>query len=172
MTEPRYPALIRSLPETVPFVGPEVQERDLGRVFRARLGANESVFGPSPFAIAAMQDEAAEIWKYADATNHDLKGALAEQMGCAPENVIIGEGIDGLLGYIARLLVEQGDAVVTSDGAYPTFNYHVTGFGGVLHKVPYARRSRGYRCALPTGARNRRKAGLPRQSRQPDGLLA
>jgi histidinol-phosphate aminotransferase len=27
--------------------------------------------------------------------------------------------------------------VVTSDGAYPTFNYHVAGFGGVLHKVPY-----------------------------------
>ena len=30
-----------------------------------------------------------------------------------------------------------GDAVVTSDGAYPTFNYHVAGFGGMLHKVPY-----------------------------------
>jgi histidinol-phosphate aminotransferase len=23
-------------------------------------------------------------------------------------------------------------------GAYPTFNYHVAGFGGVLHKVPYS----------------------------------
>ena len=31
----------------------------------------------------------------------------------------------------------MGDNVVTSDGAYPTFNYHVTGFGGNLHKVPY-----------------------------------
>ena len=27
--------------------------------------------------------------------------------------------------------------VVTSDGAYPTFNFHVAGFGGALHKVPY-----------------------------------
>jgi histidinol-phosphate aminotransferase len=27
--------------------------------------------------------------------------------------------------------------VVTSDGAYPTFNFHVAGYGGVLHKVPY-----------------------------------
>jgi histidinol-phosphate aminotransferase len=49
----------------------------------------------------------------------------------------VGEGIDGLLGVSARLLVEPGDAVVTSDGAYPTFNYHVAGYGGVLHKVPY-----------------------------------
>ncbi len=137
MTGPRYPALIQALPETVPFVGPEVQERALGAPFRARIGANESVFGPSPFAIAAMQDEAAEIWKYADATNFDLKAALAEKLGCVPENIVIGEGIDGLLGYTVRLLVEPGDAVVTSDGAYPTFNYHVAGFGGVLHKVPY-----------------------------------
>jgi len=26
---------------------------------------------------------------------------------------------------------------VTSDGAYPTFNFHVAGCGGVLHKAPY-----------------------------------
>lgn len=137
MTAPRYPALIASLPETVPFVGPEVQERALGRRFKARLGANENVFGASPLAIAAMQDEAADIWKYADPSHIDLKDALAEKIGCAPTNIVLGEGIDGLLGYTVRLLVEAGDAVVTSDGAYPTFNYHVAGFGGVLHKVPY-----------------------------------
>ena len=49
----------------------------------------------------------------------------------------MGEGIDGLLGLLVRLLIGPGDAVVTSDGAYPTFNFHVAGFGGVLHKVPY-----------------------------------
>ena len=138
MTGPRYPDLIAALPETVPFVGPEVQERARGATFKARLGANESVFGPSPFAIAAIQDEAAEVWKYADPSHLDLKGALAAQMACAPDNILIGEGIDGLLGYLVRLLVAPGDAVVTSDGAYPTFNYHVNGYGGVLHRVPYA----------------------------------
>lgn len=138
MTGPRYPDLIAALPSTVPFVGPEVQERQRGAPFRARLGANENVFGPSPFAIAAMQDEAAEAWKYADPAHPELKAALAEHMGCNLENILIGEGIDGLLGYTVRLMVAPGDAVVTSDGAYPTFNYHVTGFGGVLHKVPYA----------------------------------
>jgi histidinol-phosphate aminotransferase len=137
MTHTRYPALIASLPETVPFVGPEVQERQRGAPFDARLGANESVFGPSPRAIAAMQAASADIWMYADPTNFDLKTALAARLSCTPENIVVGEGIDGLLGYTLRLLVEPGDAVVTSDGAYPTFNYHVAGFGGTLHKVPY-----------------------------------
>ena len=36
-----------------------------------------------------------------------------------------------------RLYIGEGDAVVTSAGAYPTFNYHVAGFGGLLHTVPY-----------------------------------
>ncbi len=111
--------------------------RASGRAFRARLGANESVFGPSPKAQAAMQEAVGELWMYGDSECHDLRLALAEHHGIAPENILVGEGIDGLLGNLVRLVVGPGDAVVTSDGAYPTFNYHVAGFGGVLHKVPY-----------------------------------
>ncbi|MBR9840828.1 MAG: pyridoxal phosphate-dependent aminotransferase [Rhodobacteraceae bacterium] len=137
MTGPRFPDLIASLPATVPFVGPEELERAQGFAFRARLGANESVFGPSPRAVEAMRAADAEIWKYADPSHLALKTELAGRLGCGPNNIVFGEGIDGLLGYLVRLLVSPGDAVVTSDGAYPTFNFHVSGFGGVLHKVPY-----------------------------------
>jgi len=137
MTGPRYTSLVESLPANVPFVGPEEQERARGAPFAARLGANESLFGPSPRALAAIRVEAEQVWKYGDPTSHDLRAALADHMGVALENVLVGEGIDGLLGNLVRLLVAPGDAVVTSDGAYPTFNYHVAGFGGALHKVPY-----------------------------------
>ncbi|MEX0350381.1 MAG: pyridoxal phosphate-dependent aminotransferase [Paracoccaceae bacterium] len=137
MTYPRYTPLARSLPATVPFVGPETQERARGAAFKARIGANENVFGPSPRAIAALQDSAAGQWMYGDPENHDLRHALAGHHGVAPEYIVVGEGIDGLLGYLVRLMVGPGDAVVTSEGAYPTFNYHVAGFGGELHKVPY-----------------------------------
>ena len=34
-------------------------------------------------------------------------------------------------------MIGPGDRVVTSDGGYPTFDFHVTGFGGVLDRVPY-----------------------------------
>lgn len=138
MKGPRYTPLVTTLPATVPFVGPEAQERARGRPFRARIGANESLFGPSPFAVAAMARASAEVWMYGDPENHDLRAALAAHHGVTAAHVVVGEGIDGLLGYLVRLLVAQGDAVVTSDGAYPTFNFHVAGFGGVLHKVPYA----------------------------------
>ncbi|MDU9004027.1 pyridoxal phosphate-dependent aminotransferase [Sedimentitalea todarodis] len=137
MTVPRYTPLAQSLPATVPFVGPETQERHRGSTFAARLGANENVFGPSPRAIEAMQTATTDVWMYGDPENHELRHALAAHHDVTPDHIVVGEGIDGLLGYLVRLLVGPGDAVVTSDGAYPTFNYHVTGFGGVLHKVPY-----------------------------------
>jgi histidinol-phosphate aminotransferase len=132
-----FTPLIESLPSTVTFVGPETQERARGRPFRARIGANENSFGPSPRAVAAMAAAAAEAWKYCDPENHDLKQAIASAHAVAPENVLVGEGIDGILGLAARLFVEQGTPVVTSLGAYPTFNYHVAGFGGRLVTVPY-----------------------------------
>ena len=138
MIRPPFTPLIESLPSTVPFVGPETQERRRGRPFRARIGANENGFGPSPKAVAAMAAAAAEAWKYCDPENFELKAAIAATHGVAPENVAVGEGIDGLLGLAVRLVVGPGTAVVTSLGAYPTFNFHVAGFGGRLVTVPYA----------------------------------
>jgi len=126
-----------ALPSTVPFTGPEALERRTGIPFRARLGANEQLFGPSPKAIAAMQAAASEVWMYGDPENHDLKVALAVHHGVTPAHIAIGPGIDGLLGQICRLTLEPGTPVVTSLGAYPTFNFHVQGCGGVLTRVPY-----------------------------------
>lgn len=128
-----------SLPATVPFTGPETLERRTASPFRARLGANESLFGPSPRAIAAMQQAAESAWMYGDPENHDLKQALAAHHGVTPAHVAVGPGIDGLLGLVCRLVLDAGTPVVTSLGAYPTFNFHVAGYGGMLTRVPYKR---------------------------------
>ncbi|SFJ20779.1 pyridoxal phosphate-dependent aminotransferase [Celeribacter neptunius] len=135
--DPRQTPLAQSLPATVPFVAPERMEELRGAAFDARLGANELSFGPSPKALAAMQAALAGVWKYGEPENRDLRLALAAHHGIAPEEITVGEGIDGLLGNLVRLYVNPGEAVVTSAGSYPTFNYHVAGFGGVLHTVPY-----------------------------------
>jgi histidinol-phosphate aminotransferase len=129
--------LFDSLPTTVPFVGPEAMQRQRGRPFRARLGANESVFGPSPMALAAMREAVEGNWMYSDPENDELRRAVAALHGIDPGNVVIGEGIDGLLGCAVRLVCEPGEPVVMADGAYPTFAFHVAGQGGVLHKVPF-----------------------------------
>jgi histidinol-phosphate aminotransferase len=134
---PPFTPIIDALPSTVPFVGPEALERRSGSSISARIGANESVFGPSPRAIAAMQAAAEDSWMYGDPENHDLKIAIARSLGLKPENINCGGGIDGLLGLVVRLFLSPGDVVATSLGAYPTFNFHVAAAGGRLVTTPY-----------------------------------
>jgi len=137
MQRPRLNPLVEFLPAFVPFVGPEAQERARGRPFAARLGANESVFGPSPKAVAAMEAAAAGNWMYADPESYELRCAIAQFHGVGVDNVVIGEGIDGLLGLTVKLAAEPGSVIVSSDGTYPTFNFHVAAGGGRLVRVPY-----------------------------------
>ena len=134
----RYTPTVSALPATVPFTGPESMERAAnGQPFAARLGANESVYGPSPRVVQAIADAGPDVWMYGDPEAHDLRHALARHHGLIADAIVVGAGIDGLLGTLVRLLVAPGDPVVTSAGAYPTFAYHVAANGGALHAEPY-----------------------------------
>lgn len=134
----QFTPLIESLPVTVPFVGPEALARKSGNAIKSRLGANENVFGPSPQVIEALRHHAVNAWQYGDPEVYDLKVALAKHLGVGPENVAVGEGIDGLHGLAVRMFLNAGDKVVSSLGAYPTFGAHVKSFGGELIAVPFA----------------------------------
>jgi histidinol-phosphate aminotransferase len=133
----RFTKVLADLAPMTPFVGPETLERRRGRAYKLRLGANESAFGPSPKVLAALQAAAGSVSWYCDPEHFDLRSKLAAQLDVAVENLVIGEGIDGLLGLIVRAFADPGDPVVTSAGAYPTFNYHVLGYGARLDFVPY-----------------------------------
>src|SRR5699024_9828556 len=52
---PQLSPIAAALSEAVPFVGPETIVRRSGVPLRARIGANESPFGPAPSVLAAMQ---------------------------------------------------------------------------------------------------------------------
>lgn len=137
MDMPPLTRVVAALPSSVPFVGPDQIERESGVRFRARLGANENVLGPSPRAIAAIGAAAAEAWKYGDPLAYDLRAALAVHHDIPMEAIVAGQGIDGLLGTAVRLLVEPGTPVVMAHGGYPTFSFHVRASGGRLVEIPY-----------------------------------
>ncbi|MEL4375208.1 pyridoxal phosphate-dependent aminotransferase [Brucella cytisi] len=137
MASPRLTSLVASLPSTVPFTGPETLELQRGKPFSARIGANESSFGPAPSVLDAIRTEASEIWKYGDPENYELRHAIAAHHGVKPQNIMPGAGVDALLGLAVRQYVQDGDSVINSLGGYPTFNYHVAGYGGKLVTVPY-----------------------------------
>lgn len=136
MTIP-FTEIVSNLPATTPFVGPETLERQRGKTFDARIGANESSFGLSPMAMSAMRDAVAGSNWYGDPENFELRQALAAKHNVDMDEICVDAGIDTLLGVTVRMLVESKQPVISSLGAYPTFNYHVSGFGAQLVTVPY-----------------------------------
>jgi len=111
--------------------------RDSGLSELVRLGANESAFGPSPKAVEAMTAALPHLWWYGDPESYELREALAAKHGCSIEQVVVGSGIDDLMGLAVRAFVPPGGRALTTAGSYPTFNYHVTGYGGSLSFAPY-----------------------------------
>lgn len=149
---------IEAIPSTTPFVGPEQLMRETGQPALVRLGANESAFGPSPKAVAAMAAELERLCWYGDPESLDLRDAISENHGCSPEQIVVGSGIDELMGLAVRAFVAPGGVALTTRGTYPTFNYHVVGYGGELAYAKYCDDGTPDLDALIETARARRPA--------------
>jgi histidinol-phosphate aminotransferase len=121
---------VEAIPVTTPFIGPEQLMRETGQGELVRLGANESAFGPSPKAVAAMAAELPRLSWYGDPESLDLRDLLAAKHGCSPAQIVVGSGIDDLMGLAVRAFVAAGEPALTTHGTYPTFLYHVIGYGG------------------------------------------
>ena len=120
-----------------PFVGPREIERRRGRAYKARLGANECLFGVSPAALRVAAARAAQTALYSDPTHAELRAAIGAAHGIDRRRVTVAEGIEGLLGLLTRAFLDPGDVAVTSRGGYPSFDYYVLGCGARVEARPY-----------------------------------
>ena len=119
------------------LAGPEELARAAGLVSIVRLGSNESPYGPSPKALAALRAAETESHRYGDPSTAGLRAAIAAHHCIAPDNVTVGAGIDDLLGWIVRAFAGAGGTTIAGLGSFPTFEMHATGYATRLTRVPY-----------------------------------
>ncbi len=84
-----------------------------------------------------MGSQAAIGQYYGDPEGWDLRVALAAKLGVRTEEIVLGPGIDGLLGLLCRTLADAKSPVVTTLGSYPTFEFGAIGAGLQIHRVLY-----------------------------------
>lgn len=89
-----------------------------------RLDWNESPYGPSPKARAAVAAFAA-FHRYPEIDARSLREALAQYLNAAVDQVVVGAGLDDVFQTLAALLIEPGDRVLISE---PTFGLYRTLF--------------------------------------------
>src|SRR5207249_7599866 len=96
---------------------------ELGLPELVRLSANENPLGPSPRVVAAIAHEATRVHLYPDGGALALREALAQRLGVAPEQLVVGNGADELIALVALAAFERGDEVVVPE---PSFEPYAT----------------------------------------------
>jgi len=101
-----------------------------------KLASNENPLGPSPLALAAMQKTLATLHLYPDGNAFYLKQKLAEKVGVAPANLVMGNGSNEIIEFIGHAYFAPGVDVVVSQFCFAIYPLVAKMFGANLVTVP------------------------------------
>jgi histidinol-phosphate aminotransferase len=110
--------------------------REKGLTKISKLASNENPLGPSPFAIREMTNTLWDVHRYPDMHALELKNALAELYKVSPENIVLGSGSEGIMGYIARAFIQPGDEILTAENTFIGFHILASSAGAKIVTVP------------------------------------
>ena len=127
---------IASLVPYVPGKPVEELERELGIAKAVKLASNENPLGPSPKAAAVLAEAAGTMHRYPDGGAYRLRTALADRWKVAPDQVVVGNGSDEIIGMLARVFLSPGDEAVMADQTFVIYKMEVTASHGVPVVVP------------------------------------
>ncbi|HET8667493.1 MAG TPA: histidinol-phosphate transaminase [Terriglobales bacterium] len=100
-----------------------------------KMASNENPFGPSPRAVAAMREAAAEVHLYPDNDATDLRNELAAHNNLAPDQVLVTGGSTQFLDIIGRTLLAPGMNAITSERSFIVYPIVTRSAGGELIQV-------------------------------------
>ena len=102
-----------------------------------KLNTNESPYGPSPKALAAIEGQnTADLRLYPDPEGAALKQAIAKLHGLDPKQVFLGNGSDEVLAHVFAGLLKQTKPVNFPDITYSFYPVYCKLFGIEYQTIP------------------------------------
>lgn len=127
---------IAALSPYVPGKPIEELQRELGLTQVIKLASNENPLGPSPKAVAVINEGAATLHRYPDGGAFRLREALADRWKVTSDHIILGNGSDEILGLLARTFLSPGDEAVMADHTFVIYKMEVMAAHGKAVTVP------------------------------------
>jgi len=132
-----------SIPENILAIRPytpgkpiEELQRQYGITDVVKLASNENPLGPSPMAIEAIRRALVNIHRYPDGSGYGLAGKLADRLGVSPDNIILGNGSDEIIGMLAHALLRPGDEAILPSPSFLMYEIMVRCTGAEPVCVP------------------------------------
>ena len=115
--------VVQTLTPYIPGEQPQMQRL-------VKLNTNESPYGPSPKALAAItQQTTDDLRLYPDPEGTALKKAIADLHGLDPKQVFLGNGSDEVLAHVFLGLLKQNKPVQFPDITYSFYPVYCKLFG-------------------------------------------
>jgi len=122
--------VVQTLTPYVPGEQPQMQRL-------VKLNTNESPYGPSPKALAAINSQTNDDLRlYPDPEGAGLKQAIAKLHGLNPNQVFLGNGSDEVLAHVFVGLLKQNKPVHFPDITYSFYPVYCKLFGIEYQTIP------------------------------------
>lgn len=122
--------VVQAVPHYVPATAPaETPQRII------KLDMNESPYGPSPKARAALA-QFTETHRYPDFGATVVREALSRYTGAPVAQIVCGAGLDDVLNTFAHLIVDPGDEVIISEPTFGVYRGLISLHGGRIVDAP------------------------------------
>ena len=128
----RAPAHIRAISPYMPGkpVSELAREMGLAEGDIVKLASNENPLGMSEAARKAAADALEDLARYPDGNGFELKVALAEKLGVALDQIVLGNGSNDILELAARALLSPGASTVYAQYAFAVYPLATNAAGG------------------------------------------
>ena len=105
----------------------------------AKLNANENPYGPSPDALAVMQQLSNDDLRlYPPMNADDLKQTIADRYSLSKEQVFVGNGSDEVLAHAFNGLLKQSKPLLFPDISYSFYSVFCQLYGIDYEQIPLA----------------------------------
>jgi histidinol-phosphate aminotransferase len=101
-----------------------------------KLASNENPLGPSLKAMEAMREAIASAQLYPDGGAFYLRDALAKKLNLARSNIIVGNGSNEIIEFLAHAFLKPGDAILTSEHAFVAYKIIARVLGAQTIEAP------------------------------------
>lgn len=119
-----------------PGKSPEDIKREYNIDKVIKLASNENPYGCSPHVETAVLSSLHDTATYPDGYATELRKKVSDHLNVNENQLLFGSGLDEVIQMISRVLLCEGDNIITANETFPQYKHHAIIEGAEVREIP------------------------------------
>lgn len=119
-----------------PGKSPEDIKREYNIDKVIKLASNENPYGCSPHVETAVLSSLHDTATYPDGYATELRKKVSDHLNVNENQLLFGSGVDEVIQIISRVLLCEGDNIITANETFPQYKHHAIIEGAEVREIP------------------------------------